>query len=242
MMSRVEDLNEFYKLLSKLRNKIGYRHLSSCSSIDGWPKRGVYYFFEKGETRSDSSELRVVRVGTHALKAGSTSTFWGRLRQHQGYIQGSKSGGGNHRSSVFRKHIGSAFINRDELKKKYPYWESDSNINNKTRNAELEMERMVSEYIRAMPFLWIAVDDVSGPGSKRGKIERSSIALLSNYGSREQLDSSSTNWLGKSSANEKISKSGLWNVNHVDARTRNHVDEDYDSLLILLEEQITNTY
>jgi hypothetical protein len=233
-MSRFEDLNEFYKILSSLRSKIGYRYLSSCNGNDGWPKRGVYYFFEKGETRTNSAELRVVRVGTHALKAGSTSTFWGRLREHQGYVQGSKSGGGNHRGSIFRKHIGSSIINKEKLHNKYPYWETDSDIDNETRNAELEMERRVSEYIRAMPFLWITVDDVSASDSKRGIIERNSIALLSNYGSGEQLDPQSTNWLGRSSVNEKIRISGLWNVNHV--------DEDYGSFLHLLEEQITNTY
>ena len=32
-----------------------------------------------------------------------------------------------------------------------------------------------------MPFLWLAVNDSVGPHSDRAKIERNSIALLSNY-------------------------------------------------------------
>ena len=39
-----------------------------------WPARGVYFFREAGESRSDTGEgLRVVRVGTHALKAGGST-------------------------------------------------------------------------------------------------------------------------------------------------------------------------
>jgi hypothetical protein len=60
-----------------------------------WPKRGVYFFFETGESRSDSgSGPRVVRVGTHALREGSRAKLWTRLSQHQGTIT---TGGGNHR-------------------------------------------------------------------------------------------------------------------------------------------------
>jgi len=47
---------------------------------------------------------RVVRVGTHGLKTGSTSTLWGRVHQHRD----TREGGGNHRGSVFRLHVGQA--------------------------------------------------------------------------------------------------------------------------------------
>jgi hypothetical protein len=50
-----------------------------------WPARGVYFFREAGESRSDTGEgLRVVRVGTHALKAGGSTTLWSPLSTHRG--------------------------------------------------------------------------------------------------------------------------------------------------------------
>ena len=79
----------------------GPRRLRDCHGSDGWPQRGVYFFFEPGEVRADGSD-RVVRVGTHALTATSQATLWGRLRQHRGRLAGLHPGGGNHRASVFR--------------------------------------------------------------------------------------------------------------------------------------------
>jgi hypothetical protein len=36
-----------------------------------WPRRGVYFFFENGEMRSETGTgPRVVRVGTHAMRSG----------------------------------------------------------------------------------------------------------------------------------------------------------------------------
>ena len=52
---------------------------------------------------------RVVRVGTHGLRP-SHSTLWGRLSQHKGSVGGGMPGGGNHRGSVFRLHVGSALL------------------------------------------------------------------------------------------------------------------------------------
>jgi hypothetical protein len=57
---------------------------------------------------------------------------------------------------------------------------------------EARLEIAVSEHIRSMPFVWISVDDPSGPDSVRGVIERNSIALLSNY-RRPPLDPSRIN-------------------------------------------------
>jgi hypothetical protein len=232
-LERKRELDEFYSILDRLKQKIGYRRLDVSSGNDGWPNRGVYFFFEEGETRASSSELRVTRVGTHALKTGSSSTLWSRLRQHQGFKQGSMAGGGNHRGSVFRKHVGSAIINKEGISYSYPRWEYDSSASKDVTNSEYEMEKRVSKVIGSMPFLWVNVDDDADPESKRGMIERNSIALLSNYGSKESLDPPSKNWLGRYSVSEKIRDSGLWNVNHV--------DEKYDSVLSLLEEQVKKT-
>jgi len=84
-MERREHLDHFYELLSELEDRLGGRRtLGECHGNMSWTKRGVYFFFEPGELREDWRTPRVVRVGTHALKRGSRSTLWGRLRQHRG--------------------------------------------------------------------------------------------------------------------------------------------------------------
>ena len=46
----------------------GWRTLRDARGTDGWPRHGVYFFYESGEVRADGRD-RVVRVGTHALTA-----------------------------------------------------------------------------------------------------------------------------------------------------------------------------
>jgi hypothetical protein len=97
---RISDLRLFYSLLSSLQEHVGGpRRLAECSGQMLWPKRGVYFFMENGENRSDTgSGPRIVRVGTHALKPGSGTKLWTRLSQHRGQTS---TGGGNHRGSIF---------------------------------------------------------------------------------------------------------------------------------------------
>ena len=213
---RLRDVQRFYDTLDRLSEKIGGpRLLKYCSGRLNWPKRGIYFFFESGEDRTTSGiGNRVVRVGTHALKAGGQTTLWSRLLQHRGTIKG---GGGNHRGSVFRHHVGTAFINRDDWPADQSrYWNRGSSAPKEIRQVEKPVERAVSSYIRDMPFLWLKVDDEPGPNSRRGFIERNAIALLSNYHFPENpIDPPSTDWLGRWAKSEPISISGLWNVNHV---------------------------
>ena len=109
MSGRLDHLKRFYDLLADLEIRQGdRRRLSACDGRMNWPARGVYFFFEPGETRSDSGAgPRVVRVGTHALTTGSRTTLWDRLSQHRGTA---KKGGGNHRGSIFRLLVGAALI------------------------------------------------------------------------------------------------------------------------------------
>jgi hypothetical protein len=62
-----------------------------------------------------------------------------------------------------------------------------------------------------MPFLWLSLEDQAGPESRRGYIERNSIALLSNY-QKPPLDPPSLSWLGRYCERERVSSSGLWNI------------------------------
>lgn len=235
-MDRSQDLVRFYEALAKLEKRLGEkRRLAICNHEAMWPSRGVYFFFETGEVRTNPDKNpRVVRVGTHAIKANSSSSLWRRLSQHRG---ASRSGGGNHRGSIFRLLIGQAMMSRDrrgeprswELKGDHAKAAAELGIEKRAlKLQELPLERHVSEYICAMPFLWVAIEDAPGPESGRAAIERNSIALLSNY-RKPAIDPPSPGWLGRSSDRERVRESGLWN--------NKHVHEPYDPafLTVLLQ-------
>ena len=214
--SRLDDLKRFYNSLALLEKRHGGAlRLSDCSGYMKWPARGIYFFMETGEDRAVTGNgPRIVRVGTHALKAGSKTKLWTRLKQHKGTV---RSGGGNHHGSIFRKIVGAALIEKDGLN--YPSWGKGSSAPREITEREQPLERAVSTVIGEMPFLWLAVEDEAGPESLRGYIERNAIALLSNWG-KQPIDPLSTSWLGHLSDREKVRTSGLWNSNHV--------NEDYD--------------
>jgi hypothetical protein len=166
---RREHLARFYSLLDTLdRNIGGARTLASCSGRIDWPKRGVYFFGESGETRLDTGDgPRIVRVGTHALKTGSGTKLWTRLSQHKGQIN---TGRGNHRGSIFRLIVGAALIRRDGHS--CSTWGVGDSARRELRDGERALEGGVSKVIGTMPFLWLALGDQAGPESRRGYIER----------------------------------------------------------------------
>ena len=219
-MGRLEDLIRFYSILDRLEQNIGgARKLADCSGRAYWPARGVYFFREFGETRSDTGVgLRTVRVGTHAITAGSRTRLWTRLSQHRGQLN---TGGGNHRGSIFRLIVGRALIKRHDYH--FPSWGSGNTAEVEIRARERLLEYEVSKVIGAMPFVWLAIEDEPGPESARGYIERNAIALLNNY-NRTSLDPPSANWLGHDSDRERVRNSGLWN--------QNHVGENYDAAFL----------
>jgi hypothetical protein len=55
---------------------------------------------------------KVVRVGTHALKAGSHASLWRRLSQHRGVTATER---GNDRGSIFQLLVGTAIMNRGRV-------------------------------------------------------------------------------------------------------------------------------
>lgn len=221
-MSRLRDLVMFYEMLEELEQRCGgMRLLRDCDGRKNWPQRGIYFFFERGEQRTQTGTGgRVVRVGTHALKRGSKTTLWNRLSQHQGVR---RSGGGNHRGSIFRLLAGQALIARDGLD--VPTWGVGGDLGKaaaglglereQVKSLEQPVEKAVSTILGGMQLLWIPIEDAPGSGSLRGYIERNSIALLSNYRGAA-IDPPSSDWLGKFSNREKVEQSGLWNSNHVD--------------------------
>ncbi len=206
-------LDELYGLLDQLREAVdGARTLRDCTAKDGWPEHGVYFFFERGETRQGSDTPRVVRVGTHALTATSSTTLWSRLRAHRGTLGGSRPGGGNHRGSIFRLHVGVALIEQGGFDDEARTWGRGSSAPRDVRDAEVDLERRVSDVIGAMDVLWLDVPD----RHDRASIERGCIGLLSNR-NRPAIDPPGPAWLGHLTGRDEISQSGLWNVQHVDA-------------------------
>lgn len=211
MSSRRADLLRFYAILNELETKLGgTRKLVDCSGRMEWPQRGVYFFLEPGEQRSDTGNgPRVVRVGTHAVRRGAKSTLWQRLHRHRG----NRLGGGNHRGSVFRSLLGEALISQERLN--FPDWSIGNFAVTTVRQAELPLELRVSKIIGVMNVLWLPIDDEAGPNSLRSFIEQNAIGLLSNY-QRAEFDRRSPQWLGRYSPREKVKNSGLWNQDYVE--------------------------
>lgn len=228
--ARLRDLQIFYAQLDLLEEKIGGKRLLAEAGLSRLvPRQGVYFFFETGECRAGSGQgMRVVRVGTHAVSQGSRTTLWNRLSQHRGSLNGSMPGGGNHRGSIFRLHVGTALINRDQWPAEVAGdWGKGNSPTKEIRAREYPLERAVSETIRAMPFLFLEVADPASVASLRGVIERNSIALLS--GCRD-IDPPSPAWLGHWADREGIRRSGLWNVNYI--------DEEYDPTFLVLMKRL----
>lgn len=109
--------------------------------------------------------------------------------------------------------MGTSIINRNNLR--CDSWGKGSSGGSQARTKEHGIEAKVSKRIRAMPFLWLEADDEPSLNSIRKCIERNSIALLSNF-KRARIDPPSPGWLGQYCSNEKVRKSGLWNVDHID--------------------------
>lgn len=225
---RLFELIRFYSIMEVLEKKnIQKKLLLNSNGRQKWHQKGVYFFFELNQKRSDSgSGLRVTRIGTHAIQYNSKRTLWNRLSEHKGTA---KTGGGDHRSSIFRLLVGTSIIKDKNLK--FLSWGEGSSAPRSIKNNELVLEQLVSQTIGKMPFLYLSIDDKASPNSLRAYIEKNSIALLSNYNKRS-LDSASEDWLGHKCNREKVNHSGLWN--------QKHVDESYDPDFLDIFEKLVN--
>ena len=218
-MTRNEDLDYLYELLNKLEKINGdKRTLKDPAACNNLPRHGIYFFFSGEEKRELGKEMRITRIGTHAVNSQSKRTLRDRLRQHQGNItKRGRIDGGSHRGSAFRKLVGFVLIHRDNLKGIYPEWGSIKKKKTSPPNVradEHELEKKVSYYIRELPFTWLEVDDSPGSNSERAYIETNSIALVSNY-KKTPLDPRIDSWLGKHCPKEEVQESELWNIKDV---------------------------
>jgi hypothetical protein len=205
-------LMEFYAQLKRLGDFLGeIPRLNQLPLQYKVPMRGVYFFFEDGQTRTVERCLcaRVVRVGTHAVSANSEATLWSRLKAHKG----TTTGVGNHRTSIFRLHVGKAIRESMNRTGSFPTWGVGQISTPQLSAAEAELESRVSAHLARMQLLWVAIPDEPSAGSDRAYIEQNAIALLA--GPSGPFDIPTEDWLGWKSPHEAIRSSGLWNVNYV---------------------------
>ncbi|WP_291299937.1 DUF6884 domain-containing protein [Desulfosporosinus sp. BICA1-9] len=160
---------------------------------------GIYIMFEKGQKQGELD--RIVRVGTHTAEGRLKA----RLKDH--FISQNKDG------SIFRKNIGKALLSKNND----PYldlWTLD--MSNKKNTAtidkvkEAEIETAVSDYLHNnISFVCFPINN----NEARLRIEEALISLL-NCSDDFYPDN---NWLGKSSPVDRISRSGLWLTQGLDA-------------------------
>jgi len=190
-------------------------YLRDCTARIGWPRHGLYIFFDDAEPRRSGPGYRIVRIGTHGVSATSKSTLWDRLRQHRGQIGGAHAGGGNHRGSVFRLHVGAALLKSGNYSLGVQSsWGKGGSAPSHVMEHEEVLERAVSNYIGSLPTLWLAVP---GLPEERAWLERNLIGLAS-AAARQRVEIPSSTWLGRLSERHEILSSGLWNVNCVEHR------------------------
>lgn len=207
---RDRDVERLYQALRRLESGVGGKRLmSECTGRQAWPKSGVYFFFEPGELRRGATEPRIVRVGTHRVSRGSKATLWNRLRTHRG----TRKGSGNHRSSIFRWHVGAAIAAKN-ASVAVPSWSVRQTADATVRKNEERLEQAVSSHIGTMSVLWLAVEDEAGPASDRAYIERNLIGML--VGKAGPANPPWSQWLGCLSPDERIRHAGLWNLRFLD--------------------------
>ena len=197
-----------YKFLDELKRLGFYAPMfSEFEPPPHFPKRGVYVFTDPTESsRVASGQPRIVRVGTHAVSKGSSSTLWQRLRTHRGTAVGT----GNHRGSVFRLHVGKAIGRRD--RSELPTWGVGQSATREIIAGEVEREKAVTKELGRLSFYWLPILDAADPGSDRSFVERNLIALLSRRFSPFEVPR--PEWLGRQAFPVEIQSAGLWNINY----------------------------
>lgn len=93
---RLDRIDRFYYYLDQFEQNNGGLYSFTDDYINDLPKEGIEFYFEKGEYRTGSNKLRVVRIG-------SSNGIVRRLKNHIGE---------DAQKSVFRRHIGRALLKK----------------------------------------------------------------------------------------------------------------------------------
>lgn len=205
---RIKDLKKLYQHISLARQK-GFTFKFSELPSKKLAKRGVYVFLDPRELNFLKDGPRIVRIGTHAVSSESKSTLRNRLRSHLGQADG----GGNHRGSIFRLHVGRALLDSGDLNFYSETWGAGQHAIAEIREAEVELEQRVSTYLSELEIFLIPISDEPSKDSLRAHVETQLIALCSE--DFHTIDQSESTWLGRHSPMSTITKSGLWNLRDV---------------------------
>ena len=180
-----------------------------------WGTKGVYFFFEPTDTRANSDELRIVRIGSHT---GEKSSIESRVVGEHAKDWG---------RSVFRNHLGAALIRQKKFdneidsadrEKWADLWSSSigsdtaHNDRNRLHPTLHSLHPIVTRTFASMTLVWVEIADKT----ERLELEEQCIRLLSNYLRQgAPIDAPSRDWLGRHSRHEEVRRSGLWNIKHV---------------------------
>lgn len=208
MAARIEDLDRLYGWIEAER-ETGRAFTFGDLSVSAVPKRGVYIFIDPTECNFRKTGPRVVRIGTHAVSAGSRASLRGRLRNHLGPA----SQMGSHRGSIFRLHVGRAMLEAELGHESLPSWGQGQDAGAEIRALEQVHEISVSRYLRRLQVVYLDIDDEPSKDSMRARAEMQLIALFSD--TMRPIDLPSSEWLGLKSPVAPIRQSGLWNIRGV---------------------------
>lgn len=229
--ARIKDLKRLYSCIDAAREG-GLTFKFSELSNRKLPKRGVYIFLDPREYNFLKTGPRIVRIGTHAVSSESKSTLRTRLRSHFGQIDG----GGNHRGSIFRLHVGRALLESQKLGFQNTTWGDGQHASAEIREKETKLEQEVSGYLSNLEVFIIPIDDEPSKDSLRAHVETQLIALCTE--SFEAIDGAAIDWLGKFSPMLPIVKSGLWNLRDVSKKYKPNNLGSVDYIISMQERDI----
>ena len=208
MMARIKDLDRLYGWIDAERRAGRVFRFADLSKRDV-PMRGVYIFLDPAEPNFRREASRVVRIGTHAVSAGSQASLRGRLRSHLGPTNEI----GNHRGSIFRLHVGRAMMEAGPGHAFLASWGQGQDAGAEIKALELAHEIAVSRYLRQLEVVLLAIGDEPSKDSMRARVEMQLIALFSD--TMRPIDQPTGEWLGLKSPVAPIRQTGLWNVRGV---------------------------
>ena len=211
MATRIRDLDRLYSWIEAER-AAGRVFPFANLSVSAVPKRGVYIFLDPSERNFRRTAPRVVRIGTHAVSAGSQASLRDRLRTHLGPFNEI----GNHRGSIFRLHVGRAMLESKLGHSCLRTWGLGQNAGPETKVLERAHEIAVSRYLKRLHVVLLDIDDEPSKDSRRARAEMQLIALFSD--TLRPIDFPASEWLGLNSPVESIRQSGLWNIRGIGER------------------------
>lgn len=193
-MTDYEQLHKLFNILERFSYPYDEAKIS---------KNGIYILFEKSEKFKGFN--RVVRIGSHT----GDNRLLTRINEH--YIKG------NHRDSIFRKHLGRCFLT---INKKTDYIENwdlkikrkvdkERNLHRINWEIENEYEQIITKYIRDS-FSFVTIPNLTNE-KERIRLEKGLIATFAQ--AIEKV--SSDNWIGNHHPNARIRNNKLWNIQHL---------------------------